>query len=243
MVQQSNYSSWWRLTPGKFGSYNTGTWSQLQSLPAGYAPNGFASAVLPDGRVIIEGGEYNNGMKADTNKGAIYDPHTNSWTPVSPPTGWAKIGDAPSVVLPDGTFMLGTCCGEQAALFDATAFPTVPYWKVLTTSSGYKGKFDSNSEEGWTLLPGFNGGVLTVDTHPGSIGNGSTNSEVYNPSAGAWTSAGSTVAQLWDSRNLCGVTGATHEIGPAVLRPDGTIFATGANSSPAQPATPRFMTR
>jgi hypothetical protein len=229
MVQQSNYSSWWRLRPGKFGSYNTGTWSPMPSMPAGYAPKGFASAVLPDGRVIIEGGEYNNGIKVDTNLGAIYDPFTNTWASVSPPAGWTKIGDAPSIVLPDGTFMLGTCCGTQAALLDASTLT----WTDLTTASGYKGKFDSNNEEGWTLLPGFNGGVLTVDTHAGSLGNGSTNSEVYNPSAGAWTSAGSTVAQLWDSRNLCGVTGATHEIGPAVLRPDGTVFATGANSCPS----------
>ncbi len=44
---------------------------------------------------------------------------------------------------------------------------------------------------------------------------------------GAWSSAGSTVVQLWDS---CGGSGgASYEVGPAVLRPDGTVFATGAN--------------
>ena len=201
----------------------------MPPMPTGYAPKGFASAVLPDGRVIIEGGGYNNGIKVDTNLGAIYDPFTNAWSSVAPPSGWTKIGDAPSVVLPDGTFMLGTCCGKQAALLDASTLT----WTVLTTASGFKGKFDSENEEGWTLLPGLNGGVLTIDTHPGSLGSGSTNSEIYDPSAGAWTSAGSTVVQLWDSRNLCGVTGATHEIGPAVLRPDGTVFATGSNSCPS----------
>jgi len=232
MVQQSNSSNWWRLTPDKFGHYNTGTWSPMPPMPAGYAPKGFASAVLPDGRAIIEGGEYNNGVKDWTKLGAIYDPFTNSWAPVSAPPGWTKIGDAPSVVLPDGTFMLGSCCSplpKQAALLDAATMT----WTVLTPSSGYKGKFDSNNEEGWTLTPGFNGGILTVDTHAGTIGNASTNSETYNPATGTWTSAGSTVVQLWDSRNLCGVSGATHEIGPAVLRPDGTIFATGANTCPS----------
>ena len=229
MVQQNKTSSWWRLTPDNFAHYNTGTWSPMPPMPSGYAPLYYASAVLPDGRVIIEGGEYNNGVKDWTTLGAIYDPFTNTWAKVNPPPGWTKIGDAPSVVLPDGTFMLGNCCAKQAALLDAGTMT----WTVLTTSSGYTGKFDSNNEEGWTLTPGFNGGILTVDTHAGTIGNASTHSETYNPTAGTWTSAGSTVVQLWDSRNLCGVTGATHEIGPAVLRPDGTIFATGADTCPS----------
>jgi hypothetical protein len=228
MVQENKTSNWWQLRPDEFGHYNTGTWSSLMPMPAGYAPLFFASAVLPDGRVIIEGGEYNNGIKADTNLGAIYDPFTNSWANVPPPPGWIKIGDAPSVVLPDGTFMLGNCCDSppQAALLDATTLT----WTVLTSTSGYLHKFDSNNEEGWTLLPGFNGGVLTVDTHGADT---ATHSEIYNWSTGTWSNAGSTVAQLWDSRLDCGGTKSTNEIGPAVLRPDGTVFATGANTCPS----------
>src|ERR1700722_16149569 len=42
-------SDWWRLPPDLSGSYLNGTWSQLASLPGGYAPLYFASAVLPDG--------------------------------------------------------------------------------------------------------------------------------------------------------------------------------------------------
>jgi hypothetical protein len=230
MVQQNKTSNWWRLTPDKFGHYNTGTWSVMPSMPTGYAPLYFASAVLPDGRVIIEGGEYNNGIKSDTTLGAIYNPFTNSWANVPPPPGWTTIGDAPSVVLPDGTFMLGNCCGAaQAALLD----PITLNWTVLTSASGYLNKFDNNNEEGFTLLPGFNGGVLTIDTHGGTIGDTATNSEIYNWSAGIWSSAGSTVAQLWDSRLDCGGTKPTHEIGPAVLRPDGTVFATGSNTCPS----------
>ena len=44
----------WKLTPDEFGSYVNGTWTQLASLPDGYSPLYYASAVLPDGRVIIE---------------------------------------------------------------------------------------------------------------------------------------------------------------------------------------------
>ena len=45
-----------KLTPDANGSYLNGTWSQLASIP--YIPVAAAQAVLADGRVIIEGGEY-----------------------------------------------------------------------------------------------------------------------------------------------------------------------------------------
>src|SRR5689334_13794464 len=72
-------SSWWKLTPDISGSYVNGTWTQLASLPSGYAPLWYASAVLPDGRVLVEGGEYNGTSKVLTNQGAIYDPAANTW--------------------------------------------------------------------------------------------------------------------------------------------------------------------
>src|SRR5271165_6379369 len=63
---------WWRLKPDAFGSYVNGTWTQAASTPAGYTPVYHASAVLPDGRLIIEGGEYNQGQAVWTTQGAIY---------------------------------------------------------------------------------------------------------------------------------------------------------------------------
>jgi hypothetical protein len=58
LVQDSGFPDWWRLTPDETGSYVNGTWSEVASLPAGYSPLYHSSAVLPDGRLIIEGGEY-----------------------------------------------------------------------------------------------------------------------------------------------------------------------------------------
>jgi len=51
-----------------------------------------------------------------TNKGALYDPVGNTWTTVNPPTGWSSIGDAQSVILPDGSYMLADCCGTAEAI-------------------------------------------------------------------------------------------------------------------------------
>ena len=216
----TDYSSWYKLTPDSSGSYVNGTWSQVAS-PTGYAPLYFGSVVLPDGRVVVEGGEYDCSSgtcnAAWTNKGAIYDPVKNVWTSVAPPTGWTTIGDAQSVILPNGTYMQANCCTKDEALFNPTN---------LTWTPTGKGKFDIHDEEGWTLLP--NGKVLTVDAYVFQYDATGTNSEIYTPSTGSWASAGSTIQQLWDSCG--GSTAASYELGPAVLRPDGTVFATGANT-------------
>jgi len=219
MVQDTETPHWWRLTPDRTGSYVNGTWTKLASMASNYGPLYHASAVLPDGRVIIEGGEYNlSGNGVWTDRGAIYDPTTNTWTSVRPPAGWGFIGDAESVVLANGTFMLANSLSNQQALLDAT---------TLTWTPTGTGKFDSNDEEGWTLLHG--GTVLTVDAYADNYVATGTNSEIYNPSTGAWSSAGSTLVQLWDSGAACGGS-PSNELGPAVLRPNGTVFATGANS-------------
>jgi len=205
------YSDWYKLTPDINGSYINGTWSQLASLPSNYGPLFFASAVLADGRVIVEGGEQNFSQYVWTNLGGIYDPLNDAWTMVNPPSGWSSIGDASGVVLFNKTFMLANCCDRQQALFNES---------TLSWTATGSGKFDSNNEEGWVLLP--NGNVLTVDAYTDVNDPTGTNSEIYSSSTGSWSSAGSTIVQLWDSHG-------SYEVGPSVLRPDGTVFATGAN--------------
>src|SRR5205085_10143160 len=97
--------NWWKLTPDNSGSYLYGTWSAIAPLPSGHTPRFFSSAVLPDGRVIVEGGEYNTGCSAVwSNKGSIYDPYSNTWASVAPPAGWPQIGDSQAIVLADGRY-------------------------------------------------------------------------------------------------------------------------------------------
>jgi hypothetical protein len=249
--QSTDYSSWYTFTPDINGSYLNGTWTEV-AAPTGYSPLYFGSAVLADGKVIVEGGEYDCSSgtceAAWQDHGAFYDPVTNTWAAISPPAKpfkWTSIGDAQSVVLADGTYMQANCCGvvldgaknPQAAVFHES---TRTWSEVKDT-----GKADEFDEEGWTLLP--NGEILTVDAYVGSFNSGTCttsssspeptacNSEVYNPATQTWTSAGSTVVQLWDSCESTITMGktetlASYELGPAVLRPDGTVFYTGSNS-------------
>jgi hypothetical protein len=245
MVQEGGCQRWFRLTPDATGSYVNGSWAQAASLQDGYSPLYHSSAVLPDGRLIIEGGEYNFFNTVWTAQGSIFDPLANTWTPVAPPAFFGgipafgltqTIGDAAAVILPNGTYMQSNCCTTDAALLDA---------KTLTWTPTGSGKFDVNNEEGWTLLP--NGEVLTVDAYvPINIPYEptGTNSEIYNPKTGSWSSAGSTIQQLWDSWLTCGemsqepMNGPTFEVGPAVLRPDGTVFYTGSNTCPISAGPP-----
>jgi len=210
--QNDGTGNWWKLTPDITGSYVKGTWSEVASLPADYAPLYFASGVLPDGRVIIQGGEYNFGEEAWTNLGAIYDPVANVWTAVNPPDGgtgeWVRIGDAPSTVLSNGKFMLG------ASGYSGTTVQAILNESTLTWTATGADKADGNGEEGWSLLP--NGEILTVDTTDTKP---TQNTEIYSASKGTWSSAGRTPVPLVDS---------VGEVGPQTLLPNGTVFAVGS---------------
>lgn len=225
LAQGNGYGDWWKLTPGNNGSYVNGTWSQVASLPSGYLPYAFASAVLGDGRVVIAGGEYNNNQFVLTDVCAIYDPVANTWTKFAAPTGWNYIGDSPSAVLPNGKFLLGRKLDERMAELD----PATLTWKPLR----HAGKQDFNAEEGWTLMP--NGTVLTYDVKD------APQSEIYDPTQQAWTHAGSTVVNLQSppvTRSITYGNGKVYhppgEVGPGILRPDGTVFATGGTHKGAQ---------
>ena len=223
IVQGNGGSDWAKLTPDKSGSYVNGTWKSIASLAAGYSPYAFASAVLADGRVIIEGGEYNNGEFAFTNLGAVYDPVKDTWTNQKPPKGWGFIGDSPSAVLPDGRFLLGSKFDKRVAVLD----PKTLTWTDLTSA----GKNDRNAEEGWTLMP--DGSVLTYDVTK------APHSERYIPSDDKWVSAGSTIVDLHSPTDIHGcIPYGKHgcyyppgEVGPGMLMPDGTVFATGSYSN------------
>jgi len=97
LAEEYTTGNWWRLTPDASGSYVNGTWSAgpVSTMPAGFAPLYYCSAVLPDGRLIIIGGEYNfqNGayVSVEQTKGAIYSPTTNTWTNLLPPAGVTRI--------------------------------------------------------------------------------------------------------------------------------------------------------
>jgi hypothetical protein len=237
MLQSNAPYVWYKLTPDINGSYVNGTWSKPAHTPVGYSPSASSGAILPDGRMVITGGEYNYSAKAKTwifdldTQSAVYDPVANRWSVFNGPKGWVDVGDSPATILPDGKLLLGQKTTTALALLDAKTLT----WSVHSSS----GKADENAEEGFTLMP--DGSVLTADV------TAAPNAELLDTATFAWRGLGSTVANLkftWTGGNAAPIPwvygGKTYyytpagEIGPAILRPDGTVFATGAiNTVPA----------
>lgn len=222
--QGNGESDWYRLTPDISGSYINGRWAKMANLPSGYVPDAFASAVLADGRLVITGGEYLNDNFTLTNLGAIYDPIKNTWTNLPAPSSWPFIGDSPSAVISNGYYLVGNKLAKSMAALN----PKTLKWTVLPET----GKSDFNAEEGWTLLP--DGSILTLDVK------NAPNSERLSPATRTWSTAGSTIVDLHSPSPFgCLQFGPNGqycyyppgEIGPAILRPDGTVFATGSYSS------------
>jgi hypothetical protein len=230
----------YRFKPDKNGSYVNGTLLPAAALPPNYIPNATSGGVLPDGRVLLIGGEYtllsNNSLTFTlTNKMAIYDPKADSWTMVAPPHGWEFIGDSPWTLLADGRVMLGQKLTKRTALLD----PKTLTW---TEASSFN-KEDVYAEEGLTLLP--DGSVLVVNmTDFNKTQRFIPNSD---PAKTRFDDAGSTPVKLPATdinavKNIVFDDGKRvyhppGEIGTQILRPDGTVFVTGANCNVPGPKT------
>jgi len=221
-AQAGSETHFYALTPDQNGSYVNGTWTQLKTLPSGYSPYAYSGAVLADGRVIVQGGEYNSDNFSLTDQGYTYDPQTDDWTKLDPPPGWHFIGDSSNVVMPDGRYTVAQKVTKKLAALD----PKTMAWTEL----GHKGHNGFNSEEGLTLLP--DGSLLVVNVK------GAPHTQRWFPSDQKWHNAGDTPVPLNQPGQGGCVPYGKHkcypppgEVGPAILRPDGTVFATGGRAA------------
>jgi hypothetical protein len=202
---------WWKLTPDQFGSYANGSWRRLAD--SHFARAYFASAVLADGRVIVCGGEYSDGsgsyQQDDNNSCEVYDPVANTWTMFasptsgSPPQVWSLIGDATGALLPDGTFLMGSIENGNVANLD----PVTLTWTDMKSRPGV----NSSNEDSWVLMPDNTIAAPSCQNSPTTW--------VYHIAANQWKGTNLAIPV---------VDTETKEIGPGLLRYDGTAFFLGA---------------
>jgi hypothetical protein len=206
---------WWKLTPDNMASYVNGSWSPLAD--SNVARKYFGSSVLADGRVIVCGGEYSDssGTQAEdrTNTCEIYDPVSNTWTMISSPATqagvtWPEIGDAPSTVLPDGTFLLGSDADANIAKFD----PVAMSWTAMSPRPGVS----DSDEDSWVLMP--DGTVVAPSC------SAAPTTWVYDIATDTWNQGNDLPTSIVD---------AGEEIGPGLLLYDGSAFFLGANQHTA----------
>jgi hypothetical protein len=243
-VDDYGTGNWWRLVPDKHGHYLDGTWVSMGTMPVEttgtcptapggtsangcpYAPYDYASVVLPDGRLVVTGGEYTydeagTAYFAETTQGAVWDWHTNNWTALTPPAGWNSIGDADSVVLANGQYLLARNRGLRGSAPGQLAIMT-PSTSLTWTNLIPPGKADTNSEENWVLLPDGTIWTLDIGAEPGS--------ERYippyldNSTNGEWISAAAEPASIGVTAYLGGF-----EDGANVLLTNGTVLAISGN--------------
>lgn len=204
LAQGVSTNRWYRFSPDAQGDYRNGTWQRVADSVK--APLYYASGVLRDGRVIVAGGEYNNGAAVWLLASEIYDPQANTWTTLPVPAGWVRIGDAPGCVLPDGRFFIGQVSSRATAIYD----PVTNTWTAAAD------KINTVAEESWSLLP--DGTIHAVDcSNP-------PNAEKYLIDSDQWVAAGATLDVLVDSIS---------EIGASVLLPDGRLFVISATGPTA----------
>jgi len=244
LFQGGLLQDFYRFKPDSKGSYVNGTLYPAAALPPNYIPYATSGGVLPDGRVLLIGGEYellsNNTLTFSfTNKMAIYDPNADTWTMIAPPFSpngdWDFIGDSPWTLLPNGHLLLGEKFTKAMAELD----PKTLRWTNVSSHA----KDDVFAEEGLTLLPG--GSVLTVNMTDFNFAQRFIPNA--NPANSGWVNAGSTPVKLPatdtnGAKNIIYDNGMRvyhppGEIGPAILRPDGTVFNSGAACTIPGPAT------
>jgi hypothetical protein len=234
LFQGGLLQDFYRFKPDKSGSYVNGTLFPAASLPPNYIPYATSGGVLPDGRVLLIGGEYkllsNNTLTLYfTNQMAIYYPKADTWKMVQPPSGpeRAFIGDSPWTLLPNGKLLLGHKFSKAMAEFD----PKTMLWTEVSSFA----KDDHFAEEGLTLMP--DGSVLTVNMV--DVNKAQRYISHSDTSKNRWDDAGSTpqtlpaIGDTNNAKNLIYDNGKRvyhppGEIGPGMLRPDGTVFWSGA---------------
>ena len=203
---------WTKLTPDSAGSYVNGTWSEL--APMTTPRLFFGSNILPNGKLLVLGGEY-SGPNLDatfTNTGEIYDPIADSWSPI-PDFPETYFGDDPTMLLPNGKVLCGYIIGAKTYLFD----PKTNSW----SPGGTKLRNDPSDEETWALLP--DGSVLSYSIFA-SIRNQPGSAQRYIPATNTWVDAGTVPVPLSDPS-------VGYELGPMAVLPDGRVIQVGANEN------------
>lgn len=244
LVHHAYGAEWWRLRPGGAGKYDAGSWSGPFKMA--HARQFFASGVVQDGRVFVIGGEYLDGSStpADSPLAEIFDPQTETWSTLNKPSAYNQInGDASACILADGRVL----CGSLSTNLTATWDPGLDTWATAGTGFGSQPqtRIGGCDEETWTLLG--DGTVLTVGiASPESA-------QKYDPASDTWVPADTSPATLTEQLALISLPDTTvnppvsvniGEIGPAVLLPDGRLFAIGATghtalyTPPASPGEP-----
>ena len=163
------------------------------------------ATLLPDGRVLVVGGQSNPRDQLDSAE--LYDPSSGQWTRTA---SMHKVRSGhTATLLPDGKVLVTggyDWAGAQAAEVEMMGLALAELYDPATGQWTPTGSM-AEAQAGHTATLLLDGRVLVTG------GIGSTDAELYDPGTGRWTVTGS----MADSRR-------DHT---ATLMPDGTVLVTG----------------
>ena len=205
------------------------TWTLTPPMSAGRSHH--TATLLPDGKVLVVGGE--NALYLVEPTAEVYDPVANTWTatraaPLTPRSQHT------ATLLPSGLVLIAGGFDIVNGLLTPLASAEL-YDPVLHTTTGS----DGNGGTVTTVTGGLDFTATTAmrSTHYGHsatrladgrvviVGGNTTQTEAYDPTTATWTTQGATAA--------------THTSHGAVLLPDGRLLVAGGTQF-AQPAAELF---
>ncbi|MCK9689493.1 kelch repeat-containing protein [Scleromatobacter humisilvae] len=207
----------------------TNTWTATP--PMGAARSHHTATLLPDGKVLVVGGENAQYLVEPTAE--IYDPVANTWSaPRSQPI--ARRSQHTATPLPSGLVLIAggfdIVNGLLTPLTSAELYDPVLHTTTSTDSHGVTTALVTGGQDFTATTPmAFthygHSATRLADGRVVVVGGNTTQTEIYDPVAGGWTTQGATAA--------------THTSHGAVLLADGRILVAGGTQF-AQPAAELF---
>ena len=172
----------------------------------GTARRGATAAPLPDGRVLVAGGSYDDGTEHPLSSAEVFNPATGAFTPVND-MGVARVRAA-AAALPDGRVLVAGGNNGSIRLSSAEVFnpATSTFTAVNDMGAPRAREAAATLPYGRVLLAG---GTDSVPLQ---------SAEVFNPATNSFTSAG------------IGTMGTARRAPAASLLPDGRILVAGGSN-------------
>lgn len=202
------------VTASNFAYAASGTWTKTASV---HTPrDGHTATLLPNGNVVIAGGENNNQVTAASE---VYSPTFDSWT-VEGHLNVAR-SSASAVLLPNGEVLIAGGC--VADCLGATTASAELYHSLSDTWTSTNAM--ETARVYFSMVRMHNGEILVAGGCTSLDANGCTGvtnkAEIYNPATGKWTATSSMTAARG---NLT-----------ATLLPNGQVLVAGGINSTGDP--------
>jgi Kelch motif/Galactose oxidase, central domain len=209
------------------------TWTPTAPMIA--ARSHHTATLLPDGKVLVVGGE--NALYLVEPTAEIYDPVANTWSaPRVEPI--AERSQHTATLLPSGLVLIAggfdIVNGLLTPLNSAELYDPVLHTQTTTTTDGngvtttstvITGGLDFTATAPMAFMHDGASATRLADGRVVVVGGGTTQTEIFDPVAATWTTRGATAA--------------THTSHGAVLLADGRILVVGGTQF-AQPAAELF---